>query len=354
MKSLQVYLPFALICILLSPFFGTYSLSAQQYQVGDIVENFTLTDRSSGLPVSLSDLEGRIILLDWFTWWCPFCQAAAPQLMDGIDRHYGARAGNPDGISVVHVGINLEANNEAKTQDYVSSAGLQRVWEDFNRALANRFIDFGQPIFAIINGVAGSPSHEQWELLYVQAGLGQLTFPISTMRAAIDAVQAAPPVEGITFQMQPKGNVVQEGEMINLSVTTSGTDPITYRWYRNNMLIENATMASLTLTSLKSGDSGDYRVEVENPAGIVWSDVAEVTVLSRPYLRGLAFQPNGEARVQLQAHSGYSYHIEYSSDLVNWITLDTVIAESDLSEVPDAGASDVMMRFYRVMWDPLR
>ena len=55
--------------------------SAQStYRVGDIVEDFELIDRETGMPVKLSDMEGHIIFLEWFAWWCPFCRAAAAEI----------------------------------------------------------------------------------------------------------------------------------------------------------------------------------------------------------------------------------------------------------------------------------
>lgn len=182
------------------------------YRVGDTVENFSLVNRSTGQPMALTDFAGKIVLLDWFAWWCPFCQAAAPQLLDGVHEHYVARGGNPAGIPVVSVGVNLQANQEAQTQNFVNRAEYEFVWQDFNRAVANRFFPTGgQPLFAIINGVTNSPSHRPWELIYARQGYGQTTFPVADFRAAIDAVQAAvvpaaPPT--LTLGSGPAANVV--------------------------------------------------------------------------------------------------------------------------------------------------
>jgi thiol-disulfide isomerase/thioredoxin len=193
------------------------------YRVGDTVENFSLVNRATGQPMALTDFAGKIVLLDWFAWWCPFCQAAAPQLLDGVHEHYAARAGNPAGIPVVSVGVNLQANQEAQTQNFVNRAEYEFVWQDFNRAVANRFFPTGgQPLFAIINGVTNSPSHRPWELIYARQGYGQTTFPVADFRAAIDAVQAAvvpavpptltlgsgPAANGVTLSVRGRTGVV--------------------------------------------------------------------------------------------------------------------------------------------------
>lgn len=173
---------------MLSP--GAVSASTAVYKVGDVVTNFTLINRVDGKPLQLKDFEGKIVLLDWFAWWCPYCQAAAPQLLTGVDEWYAARKGNLAGIPVVHVGVNLQPGQEPQTQNFVNRAQFPIVLQDFNRAVANRFASGGQPIFAIINGVTNSPNHKAWELLYSRLGYGETTFPVASFRAAIDGVQA--------------------------------------------------------------------------------------------------------------------------------------------------------------------
>ena len=91
---------------------------------------------------------------------------------------------------MVHVGVNLQPNQEAQTANFVRRAGLELVVQDFDRAVANRFFpQGGQPIFAIVNLVADSPSHANRELLYSRLGYGERDFPVAEFRAAIDAVR---------------------------------------------------------------------------------------------------------------------------------------------------------------------
>ena len=160
------------------------------YSVGDIVENFTLTNRATGQEVELYDLEGKVLFLEWFAWWCPFCQAAAAQVETGIVDYYKNGGGNPNGVPVMHVALDMQGNAETQSQNFINRYNIEFVLNDFNRAVADRFQTGGQPIFAIINGVANSPSHDQWELLYSHLGYGNSNQPIGTFTSHIDSVEA--------------------------------------------------------------------------------------------------------------------------------------------------------------------
>lgn len=105
--------------------------------------------------------------------------------------YYKSRAGNPDGIPVVQIGINLQLGQDALTDNFIRQAGYDYVANDTSRVLARRFQASGQPIFAIINGVSNSPSHKQWELLLHQNGYGTTQHPIAQFRRVIDSVKAA-------------------------------------------------------------------------------------------------------------------------------------------------------------------
>ncbi len=169
---------------------------AQRYAEGDIVENFTLINRATGEPVSLYDFEGKVIFLEWFAYWCPFCQAAAAEIGPNLIEYYESRGGNSDGVEFMHVALNLQRNAENSTQSFIDFYRLPFVLNDFDREVANRFQNGGQPIFAIINGVANSPCHQLWELVYTRLGYGDLSQPITEFRQAVNSVRAAVEVPG--------------------------------------------------------------------------------------------------------------------------------------------------------------
>lgn len=249
---------FAGVLLLGTALGGGFGLHAATYRVGDIVEDFTLVDRATREPMKLSDFEGKIVFLDWFAWWCPFCQAAAPQLLEGIDRHYATQGGNPAGLPVVHVGVNLQPGAEAQTQTFVDRAGLELVLEDFNRQVASRFASSGQPIFAIINGVANSPSHRQWELVYSQLGYGQTQFPIQAFRSAIDAIQK-PEVVPVPATLSEIRRTTDGDVMFRIEGTAGATyriesSPDLQRWEAR----QSITLAS-GMMSITDGEGGSDR-----------------------------------------------------------------------------------------------
>ena len=249
---------------------------AQRYRTGDTVQNFTLTDRATGRAVSLADFAGKIVFLEWFAWWCPFCQAAAPQVRSGIVDYYSARGGNPAGLPVLHVAVNLQGGQEPQTQQFVSAYGLGQTLNDFNRTVADRFQTGGQPIFAIINGVAGSGSHRQWELVFSQLGYGSTQAPIADFRRAIDGVRAAapvvpPPVTPPTVAAPalaagPRDLTVRPGQLAQFFAVNAG-GAAAHEWRRDGVPIPGATGPVLALENVTAAQAGRYTVTLANATG---------------------------------------------------------------------------------------
>ena len=48
---------------------GSYQNVAQEKLVGDVADYFELVNVMTGDPVSLSDFEGSVVLLDFFFYW---------------------------------------------------------------------------------------------------------------------------------------------------------------------------------------------------------------------------------------------------------------------------------------------
>lgn len=207
---------------------------AAHYQPGDIVTNlafiarqqFTRPDGTvvpAGAQVHINDFAGRVVFLEWFAVWCPYCVAAAPQVKTGIVDWYAARGGNPYGVPVLHIAVNQESASfyQTQTDQFIARQSFNPVFNDYGVPSGSivrfAFQSGGQPIFAIINGVTNSPSHQPWQVLVNYLGYGQTDFntTLAGFRTIIDTVQAAtaPPQltnahrAGVdfkfTFQTQP-------------------------------------------------------------------------------------------------------------------------------------------------------
>lgn len=78
---------------------------------------------------------------------------------------------------------------------------------------------------------------------------------------------------------QPADVAVFDGDKITLTVAASGTEPITYQWYRNDAAINGATSATYETTAGIAGDEvGEYYCIVTNACGADTSEDATVGV----------------------------------------------------------------------------
>lgn len=73
--------------------------------VGDPFPDFAATDVSTGSPVSLSDLEGQVVLLNIWATWCPPCETEMPSM----ERLY--RELQSEGFSVVAISVDQESTS---------------------------------------------------------------------------------------------------------------------------------------------------------------------------------------------------------------------------------------------------
>ena len=90
MRFMKLFLPAVLLVL---------AGSAAGYELGDTVADFTLPDLA-GIDVSLHDHQGEIIVLNFFTTWCPGCNEEAAHLENDIWQVYG-----DDRVTVIAVDI---------------------------------------------------------------------------------------------------------------------------------------------------------------------------------------------------------------------------------------------------------
>ncbi|MGZ4963234.1 MAG: immunoglobulin domain-containing protein, partial [Limisphaerales bacterium] len=83
---------------------------------------------------------------------------------------------------------------------------------------------------------------------------------------------------------QPVSQTIVQSNSVTFSVSASGTGPLTYQWYLNNLPIAQATASILTLTNLQPSNSGSYRVVISSSFGMVTSSNAVLQVDAPPQI----------------------------------------------------------------------
>jgi peroxiredoxin/Cu/Ag efflux protein CusF len=105
--------------------------------------DFTLLTLS-GAPIRLSDLRGKVVLLNFWVTWCGSCRAEMPTL-DALYRRYKDR-----GLEVL--AVNLDAATTSKVQAFVGELGVTfRVGLDPSSSIARTYRVAGLPTTYLID-----------------------------------------------------------------------------------------------------------------------------------------------------------------------------------------------------------
>ncbi|MEM7387541.1 MAG: immunoglobulin domain-containing protein, partial [Verrucomicrobiota bacterium] len=125
------------------------------------------------------------------------------------------------------------------------------------------------------------------------------------------------PSEPPQIVVQPESVTGIEGNDLSLSVEASGSGELSYQWYREETVLEGATMPLLLLEGAGPAVMGTYSVEVNNEVGSIRSETVMVTVIGvpviGPYDESLMGSP-GEELVLTVELSGESLSYQWQKD----------------------------------------
>jgi thiol-disulfide isomerase/thioredoxin len=113
-------------------------------RVGEAAPDFTLPD-GRGRPVSLADLRGRVVCVDFWASWCPPCRAVLPAL-DDIARRLGRGS-----LEIVAVSIDQERASADRFLAARVPAPAVRIAYDPAGSLLARFGAAGMPALYVID-----------------------------------------------------------------------------------------------------------------------------------------------------------------------------------------------------------
>ena len=103
---------------------------------------------------------------------------------------------------------------------------------------------------------------------------------------------------GITpsLNRQPAGGLVRQGSGFEMSATAVGTEPFSYLWQRDGVVLGSQTNSVVTITNAQATNAGNYLLVVTNGFGAVTSLVARLDVqLNQPVL---AHNPDGTISIK--------------------------------------------------------
>lgn len=104
--------------------------------------DFTLMDLAEN-KVSLSDMKGKVVLLEFWATWCPPCRASAP----GIEKLYTAYAGR--GFTVL--GISLDSDDWDSVRSFAKEYGISYPILMGTEKVADRYKVKTIPLFVLID-----------------------------------------------------------------------------------------------------------------------------------------------------------------------------------------------------------
>lgn len=119
-------------------------------EVGDKAPEIELTD-NKGNKVKLSDLKGKVVLIDFWASWCGPCRRENPNVVEAFSKYHSSKFKNAKGFEVFSVSLDRkeEAWIEAIKQDKLSWDN--HVW-DKNGDFAKQYHITSIPMAFLIDG----------------------------------------------------------------------------------------------------------------------------------------------------------------------------------------------------------
>jgi len=170
------------------------------------VPAFELPRWQTGEPARLEDFAGQVLVLDFFAYWCAPCEPASKEIEKGVQQFYATRRGNPHGVPVRVLSVNIESDFPERTAAFVQKTGMSFVANDFSGALLKQLGGEGIPFLAIVDGTRSQSGAPRFELVYRHAGFEGLR----RIRQVIDGLGADAVTPKAANSMSPESPDLDE------------------------------------------------------------------------------------------------------------------------------------------------
>ena len=174
-----------------------------------------------------------------------------------------ARFNQPSGLSVDAAGNLFVADGANSTIRKITPAGTVSTLAGVAKVSGN---------------AEGTGSQARFDTTMSIAAEANGVLLVSNGSTVLKGQLAGPPV----ITTQPVSQSVTAGDIVQLTVVASAAPPPTYQWYFNGSLLSGATGGTLTLSSVRTSDAGNYTVTVTNDLGTITSSAATLTVAAAP------------------------------------------------------------------------
>ena len=179
-----------------------------------------------------------------------------------------------------------------------------------------------------------------------------------TVRNAVGEAPGGPATLAVlvppAILLSPADQKVVQGDTAVFGVAAAG-DQLSFAWKYNSGALPAPDDPTLALDNVQPPASGEYAVVVSSPLGAVTSAPAQLRVFVPPTVAAAGApepQPDGSVRVPLAGDAGYTFAVDTSPDLQDWMRLTNLTSQTGTFDYLDAQAASETNRFYRLRWRP--
>jgi methionine-rich copper-binding protein CopC len=154
---------------------------------------------------------------------------------------------------------------------------------------------------------------------------GVYVVTVSNSKGSVESSPATLTIVNVpSITEHPQNKDLNPGDLLDLSVTATGTPPLYYQWYKDGELVPDATSPQFTVASVTETDAGSYTVVVSNAVGSVTSNPAKVTVKEEPPVTEIyLFNPllileGGKLYLVFEVKGAAIFNVEGSIDGEHW------------------------------------